>query len=230
MIQNNTLVFDVKVKDLNMEYVASLVGGNRVLGIFQNDTEGALGEFVDSASVRSIRIWNGIATFSNVCNSVVSKTLAPSSGSICTGESLTLTCNGSPNTFTNYLYTPAVGSGTQVILSPTVTTNYTITGDYYATACAVPAHTFSILVSPCTALNEQAQQQELFSVYPNPFHNEVVIVSSSEPQTIQVVDVLGSVRMDVKLEHEKVSLDLSDLANGVYFIRSNHAVKKIIKE
>ncbi len=85
---------------------------------------------------------------------VASPTLSVNSASICSGNTATLTASGA----SAYTWTPGAATGSMVVVSPTVTTNYTVTGINVngCTSSAIssvfvssnPPAPFSILTNP----------------------------------------------------------------------------------
>ena len=69
------------------------------------------------------------------------------------------------------------------------------------------------------------------AVFPNPLQDKLYINGLSENQNIwSVYDILGKKVLEANTDENNVVLDLSDLTNGVYFLRSsNYLPVKIIK-
>jgi hypothetical protein len=69
------------------------------------------------------------------------------------------------------------------------------------------------------------------AVFPNPLQDKLYINGLSENQnTWSVYDMLGKKVLELNTDENNVVLDLSDLTNGVYFLRSsNYLPVKIIK-
>lgn len=69
-------------------------------------------------------------------------------------------------------------------------------------------------------------------LYPNPFVNELNIVSSDNIQSIEVYDVSGNkIAFESQSINEKqMTINFNDLDSGIYFVRINqNQVKKVIK-
>lgn len=76
-----------------------------------------------------------------------------------------------------------------------------------------------------------------FLIYPNPTNNLINIdLGNNELQnaSIQLIDLLGKTLISNKVTHQKITLNISDYAQGVYLIKFNNSygskVYKIIKE
>ncbi|MBS1647560.1 MAG: S8 family serine peptidase [Bacteroidetes bacterium] len=73
----------------------------------------------------------------------------------------------------------------------------------------------------------------LMQVFPNPSHNVLYVITPEAMNTneLQILNTLGEL-MQVPLENkgQENVFDISALPNGVYFIRTENAVKKFIKQ
>jgi Secretion system C-terminal sorting domain len=71
----------------------------------------------------------------------------------------------------------------------------------------------------------------LYSVYPNPAHNVVNVVSNDKLVNIQLVDITGKLIKEVKATDYTNSLDLLDINTGIYLINikttENNFVERI---
>lgn len=72
---------------------------------------------------------------------VASPTLSVNSASICSGNTATLTASGA----SAYTWTPGAATGSMVVVSPTVTTNYTVTGINVNGCYAIAISTVTII-------------------------------------------------------------------------------------
>lgn len=142
---------------------------------------------------------------------------------ICVGQSASLTASGASS------YTWNTTATTNVIaVSPTTTTTYTVIG-VNANGCSKTA-TVTQNVSACTGINQIANSTNELIVYPNPFNTQITIVSTESKQNVQVYNTIGLVVYDATIENDKIEIDLSHQANGIYFVRIGSVIKKIIKE
>ena len=71
-----------------------------------------------------------------------------------------------------------------------------------------------------------------FSVYPNPANNYLQIVNTENNwgEVIWVLDITGKPVKQTKITSNKTIIQISDLENGIYFIKIGTQVKKFIKE
>lgn len=67
-------------------------------------------------------------------------------------------------------------------------------------------------------------------IYPNPFNSKITINSKKSLQTVEIFDLFGTIMYNEKILENKTEIDLSNLPNGIYFIKIGSFVKKIIKQ
>jgi hypothetical protein len=132
---------------------------------------------------------------------------------ICVGQTASLTANGA-NTFTwNTAATTSV-----IVVSPTVTTSYTVTGTD-ANGCA-NASTITQSVSACTGMNNLSSYAKnmLIQVYPNPNNGDFTISTESD-MNISIVNNLGQVVKVVSINgSNNYKASICNIASGIYFI------------
>jgi hypothetical protein len=70
------------------------------------------------------------------------------------------------------------------------------------------------------------------AIYPNPTDNVVTVSSSKQPiTTLQIVDVNGKIVADYSYTNsKKETVSLSKLTPGVYMIKVNGSVTKIVSK
>ncbi len=133
-----------------------------------------------------------------------------SSSLICDGETATLTASGGSSTYTWSTNAPVQS----IIVSPTVTTTYTVTGTD-AFGC-VNSTTYNLLVQWCAGLHELAQNNSPFSIYPNPSEGIFFIKTSlTQQHDVMIYNDLGQLVQKLKLNGGS-KLDLTKEANGIY--------------
>lgn len=155
----------------------------------------------------------GASTFGCLSSTVTSSvsvnpspTLTVNSGSICIGQSFSITPSGAST------YTFSSGSS---VVSPTASSVYTVTG---TSGGCVGSTTSNVTVNVCTGIDEQSQSQlNNVVVYPNPSNGEFTIATENEGE-LQVVDVLGKILLKQHLNSGQNQIDLSSETNGMYFI------------
>ncbi len=87
----------------------------------------------------------------------------------------------------------------------------------------------TILVDNCTNIFD-ANNINGISVYPNPAHNYVILKSKSIIGSITIVDVTGAIVKNIIAKSNMQKIKISDLQNGVYFVKIGNTVQKFIKE
>ena len=141
---------------------------------------------------------------------------------LCTGFSSTLTANGASTYTWNTSATTAV-----IVISPTVTTTYTVNGTNAAGCANVTTVTQS--VSTCVGINALTSNlQSAINVYPNPTTG-VFTIELANASNVSVVDVLGKVIYSEKLQDGKYNINISNFNNGLYILKaeSNGVVKTV---
>lgn len=69
-----------------------------------------------------------------------------------------------------------------------------------------------------------------FIVYPNPAQNYIQLeFSSAKSRNIQLFNINGQLMRTIISDSEIETIDISDLSNGIYFIKENGRISKIIK-
>ncbi len=152
---------------------------------------------------------------------------------ICVGESVVLTATGGSSFSWISNTSSSILSGANVNVSPSTTTNYTVTGTDI-NGCSNVA-TLTQVVDACTGLSEAAAAAG-FNVYPNPSSGAFVVESLNNINgaQIEVVDLTGKVVFRNTINNGKVIVNLDQASNGVYFmkVQSQGAVNivKLIKQ
>ncbi len=134
-------------------------------------------------------------------------------GSICVGQSSTLTASGA----STYTFNPGGTTTNPLVVSPTVTANYTVSGTASGCTVSVP---ITVTVSTCVGIETNSTGSGAISVYPNPTQNNITI-NFGKPSSGKVVvyDAIGQEVMSKNLnEVDAVSLDLSAYSKGIYFV------------
>jgi hypothetical protein len=169
----------------------------------------------------------GVNTLPNVTAS------SDRTGDMCPTETAILTAVGSG---VSYKWTsnvsPLVLIGNPVNVSPNSTTIYTVTATD-VNGCENRS-TLVQSVTNCTGINENSNLSNL-SVYPNPTSADVSIETSNVLiKSIEVIDVTGKVVYSTTSDLEIVTLNLKNVASGVYYVKiqSNNTVDvvKVVKQ
>jgi hypothetical protein len=149
---------------------------------------------------------------------------------ICVGESATLTATGA----TTYSWSNG-NSGAMIVVTPTLDFNfiYTVNG-VDANGCENVSNTLSLKVDKCVGVSENSKQTGV-SVYPNPGTGEFTIKTNpGTVKQIDVTDVTGRVIYTSAMLTETLLLNISDAANGIYYVKvksdNSTEVLKIVKQ
>jgi len=163
------------------------------------------------------------ATVTQNVNALPTVSASSSTVSLCIGSTATLTAGGA-NT-----YTWSTGSNTNpLMVSPTVNTTYTVTGAN-SNGC-INSTTITQNVSNCntTGISAYVNYNE-FVVYPNPFTTKITVAVSEANVVIEITDAIGNVVYKANALSTKHEIDLSNYAQGIYFVKAGNSVKRIIK-
>ena len=148
-------------------------------------------------------------------------TLSASPVTICISSSSTLTANGAAS----YTWNPGALTGSNVVVSPTVSTTYTAVG---LTGSCNSTKTLSVNVFTCggTGINSSATNVNAYSIFPNPTSDKLFIQvknNSSVDATIEIVDALGKTALKQNYNFNSSdntrSLSVSTLPVGIYFVK-----------
>ena len=130
---------------------------------------------------------------------------------ICSGNTTTLTAQGATS------YTWSTGSTANVTaVSPSATTNYTVSATSFG--CLVSS-TVAVIVSKCTGVYETVKTDEI-KIYPNPAR-EILNIEVPASATLTVYDKLGRLIMMKRIEPGKLELDIRELAEGLYTLKTD---------
>jgi hypothetical protein len=119
----------------------------------------SLGCISSNTAVSSVSV-NPNPTVSSVSNTSL----------ICVGQSATLTANGA----SIYTWSPGTLTSSNIVISPTVTTNYTVVGTNTLTGCTNQT-TLTQSVSTCTGIENLSSSNNFINAYPNPTKGSVTI-------------------------------------------------------
>jgi hypothetical protein len=153
-----------------------------------------------------------------------------SNSRLCFGQTCTLTANGA----VSYSWNPG-GLGTSLVISPTVTTNYSVTGTDINGCINNSIITQS--VSVCNNIQKLTEINLEVSLSPNPTRGtfNVYISKPLNNVNIELFNSLGgSVYLQKKI-NELTTIDLSSEPDGIYFVKLTQdntiiSSKKILKQ
>lgn len=184
----------------------TIQGGNAVVSPTTNNTYTVIG-------TSSLGCLGANTATSNVTVNQIPNVVAATSASsfICAGQSATLTAGGANTYVWNTTATTAV-----IVISPTVTTSYTVTGTDANGCQNMAAITQS--VNSCSGLNTNVNNEFMLEIFPNP-SNGVFNLKVSTEMYIEVFNLLGNVVLSTKLNSGEYKLNLSEHSKGVYIIK-----------
>ncbi len=199
----------------------TIQGGNYVV----NPTSNASYTVVGTSSAGCIS--SLAATSSVIVNPLPTINATTNNTLICVGQSAILTASGA----STYTFNPS-GIGSSISVSPTVTTNYTVTGtDAFGCANSV-ALTQS--VSACTGINSLFENNKELKIYPNPSNGIITIFGIEQNATISIYNTIGELIESTYTEKFTVTINLSEYSNGIFFIKiknnNGEAIHKLIKQ
>ncbi len=141
---------------------------------------------------------------------------------ICVGQSVIITPSGAVN------YNITGGTFT---ISPTTTTNYTVSG-VGANGC-IASTVLTQSVSTCTGIDNLSlnNQQSTFHIYPNPSSGilNVELEMINENTKIEITNALGQVVMNEKLLIQHSTFNIQHFISGVYFVKVTSNNKQTTK-
>ncbi len=170
---------------------------------------------------------SSVVNSSITVNPLPNVTASNSPSLICAGSAATLAAAGATTYSWNTGPVTAI-----VVVSPTITTTYTVTGT--SNTCAKTV-TVTQNVSACTGINNLSSNisNSTFLVYPNP-NNGVFTLELTTASLVKITNLLGEVIQQQNLEVGNHAINLSKQANGIYFIKSiangKEQTIKVIKE
>jgi hypothetical protein len=165
-----------------------------------------------------------------VVNSLPNINITSSDSILCSGSAAILTASGA-NT---YIWNTTATTSTLAV-SPIATANYSVTGTD-GNGC-VNTDYFTQLVSICSGIREIAGENIIVNMYPNPTNGilNIKMETLNEPINIEITNVVGQVVMQETIATQQTSLNISNLINGIYFVKITEKNKligtqKIIKQ
>jgi hypothetical protein len=164
---------------------------------------------------------NGTNTISIAVSANPTVAAVSSSSLICTGNTATLSATGA----SSYNWNPGSLSGTSVVVSPTISTTYTVVGSN-AAGCT-NTRTVSVTVSACTGINETQTTNGTIYIYPNPNNGEFTLVVPEEG-VYTIVNSIGQTIETIELKENSQTISIQGLADGIYYVIGKSAKAKII--
>jgi len=154
-------------------------------------------------------------------NTVPTITASATKTLICNGESTNATATGG----LTYTWQPGNVTGSAATFSPATTTQYTVYGSG-ANGCNGQG-VISVFVSPCTGIHQVVNDENFYSVYPNPTNGNLNIklsnAKSTQLITVEVYDIIGKMIVKKSLVYnpneDTNSIDISSLPAGSYLLK-----------
>lgn len=143
-------------------------------------------------------------------------TAVASRTAICIGQSVLLTASGA----TNYTWTPGGIFTSTANVSPTVNTNYILTGSN--DGLCFPTTAISISVSACPIGIEELIG-DVANLYPNPTKGILTINFTNEVfnSHFELVNEIGEIILKQELNNKQTQVNIEHLTNGIYFYKIN---------
>jgi len=149
---------------------------------------------------------------------------------ICVGEKVILSSQSFANT---YAWQPAntAGPSPSISVSPLVSTIYTLhtTSLTLGNSC-LGTNTLQIIVNQCSAIKDKITSLNRFIIYPNPTEGIFTIESKQESDLeLNIYNETGQLLKSLNIySQEKRNIDLSDFAEGLYFVEANLQHSKLV--
>jgi hypothetical protein len=185
-----------------------------------------------------------IVTGNNGCSSTASVSIgvkplpivfaqSTTSGTLCLGENVTLIASGAGLVTYTWSSNNINITTQQAIVSPNISTIYTLSATN-SDGCTNKT-TINQFVDACTSIGKNANTFNNLKVFPNPTNGKFIIETGSiSDKTIVISDLTGRVVSTLSSSEENVELNLTNVANGIYYAKVSSAntnqVIKIIKE
>jgi len=128
------------------------------------------------------------------------------------------------------------GNGSSIELQTALNSDNNAGSNWVASALAVPGavvNTFQVFGSPgnpyITGINNVVSERNEVIVFPNPTRGQVTIETDGNAvQRIQLLSMEGKLLRDMQTANNQVQLDLSELANGVYFLKVGNETRRVV--
>ena len=88
----------------------------------------------------------------------------------------------------------------------------------------------SVSLLSTTGINQIAESHNELTIFPNPSNGNITVQYLSELGSICIYNLIGEVVLQMQSKNKQEQLDISILANGIYYMKTNHGTKKIIKQ
>ncbi len=151
-------------------------------------------------------------TYTLMGNARPTVTAVSSTTLLCTGQTATLTAGGA----STYTWSTTATTAS-IVISPTVTTSYTVIGTA-TNGCANIAVSTQSVTTCAGGIAEVSSNRSGLIVYPNPNNGSFVIEpNNTTKQTVQIYDVTGKLVLTQTI-NGKTTIDAGSLNEGIYNI------------
>ncbi len=130
----------------------------------------------------------------------------------CQGGSATLSATGG----NSYVWSNGAGSGSTVVVSPGIPTDYIVTGTDTTTGC-FSYDTVSVVVVDCSGIEDEDQLN--VSIYPNPTSGMIQVNTQLEITMVEIINMQGKTVQRMIIPSSNFQVNLENFSNGVYIIR-----------
>lgn len=134
---------------------------------------------------------------------------------LCRGKSATLTASGG----LTYTWSSSSSTLSTLVISPTVTTNYTVTGKDAAGCTAKTVKTQSVTV--CTGIENINRETTAITLYPNPAKSKVTLARTGDGEIVrlEIYSLQGQNVLTRTGNFDVLELDLMEYSPGLFFVR-----------
>lgn len=148
-------------------------------------------------------------------------TAVTSNSMLCAGQTATLVVTGA----STYSWSSG-GTGSSIIVSPSVTTTYSVTGTM---AGCNTLTTVVQNVTVCSNINELINGTTL-NIFPNPNEGVFTLVTDQTPDEVYITDLLGKKIYTTKPLNNTTLIEIKTLSPGIYFVNvKRYTITKTIK-
>lgn len=157
--------------------------------------------------------WASKTVFVKV-NALPTISITPQSATVCLGESVTFEASGA----ISFTWLPGNSNSPIFAVSPLTSVEYTVAG-VDLNNCSNTA-SVSVTIDPCTILQDVSITTKRVSLFPNPssgiFNMEFEFDGEKQ---IKVINSLGTLIREMRVDTHSEVLDLSKFAKGIYYVK-----------
>ncbi|MDR0205642.1 MAG: T9SS type A sorting domain-containing protein, partial [Bacteroidales bacterium] len=175
--------------------------------------------------------------FSTLGEHIISGKVTLESGSPLAG--VTISCSGQPNATTNTQgeYSFIVPSFSNITLTPSLS-GYSFEPSVKNLSDIVTDQLYQDFVAKVSSIVVAGSARPTIQIYPNPTNGQLRITnyntdrhSEQSEESVTICDVVGQVIFTSRLSElsSETTIDISHLANGLYFLKIENKIIKIIK-